>query len=328
MTNQGRTRTWIILIVIAVVLFLLLMPLAAPKDKNFMEVRLYDKDGNLITTSETFSIVNGVVGVASFDITINVKNTGAQTLSCTPNTITPTQFDSALTKTTLNVLAGNTISWTSVRMAAPQFEAAPTPDVFSASVTCTWTGSPITKSGTISLTIQPDATGANFEITLSPGGLGTEFCGDGTCQSSETPASCPADCTVSTRVKFRTTDLQYVSGSAIGYTATCGSTLTAYGYDGMGTSIGYNCDRLISEAPTMCGGGAVQYLFNIPGAIAGYAQPVKLYKGTSDLTLICVCANEVDGGGYRYMYYDSNDLDAGKVNPQATSIDTAKEVAC
>ena len=323
---MAKKDTWIILVIIGIILFMILMP-KGPVDKNFMEVRLYDSNGKLIGTTENigsanwFSIVNGVTGVASFDISINVKNTGTQALSCTPNSLTPSVFNTAMTKTTQNVLAGKSIGWTSDKMTASQFETAPTPDIFSASVTCTWTGSPVTKTGTLSLTISPDASGADFTLSLNPGGLGTEFCGDGICQSSETTTSCPADCTFTTNVKFRTTDLGYVSGSAIGYTSTCGSTLTKYGYYSSTGILTGTCDTI----STWCGTNPTKVLDNLPGGWKSGGPTPSLWK-VSETDTLCIC--DSDGSKYNQIKFKTTDSDASKVDSSAISIDPSKEVVC
>lgn len=328
----------ILLIAAAVIIYMMIKP--TPTPSSFLTVRLYDANGNFIGTTgavgspEFYSIINGVSGVSSFTITINVQNTGTAVLSCTPNSIIPAAFDTALTKDTKNVLVGNSIGWTSTQISAAQFEAAPTPDVFSAAVTCTWTGSPITQSGSVSLTIQPDASGASFQVSLSPGGLGTEWCGDTICQANENITSCPIDCTPpASRVRFRTSDLSYVSGSAIAYndTGACSvvSSLTQYGYviQGGGNLLG-NCLSNMPTQTTYCGTSPKLIMSNLPGGWMTGGEAPSLWKPT-EAGIVCVCDSYVSPGtSYNVLKYSTSDTDKTKVSSSISSINSQLEVAC
>mgnify|MGYP001564593488 CR=1 FL=1 len=106
-------------------------------------------------------------------------------------------------------------------------------------------------------------------------------------------------------VKFRTTDLSYVSGTAVGYSATCGSVLTKYGKtSGLCTSL--DCSQ------------TTQTLL-----VPATSGTTKMWVSGLD---ICIC----DSGktsGYP-MKYTTGDLDAPKVDSSVTSIDSSKEVSC
>ena len=321
--KKSTKKTLVILSIIAIaILLFLLFRYEQTKGigKNFMEVRMYDKDGNLIGTAPTLSIVNSISGVVYIDISINTKNTGLETLACgisstsisdgAGNPIgTPTAnpFYTALSSVILetrNILPGQTGGWTSAKFPVAQFEPYTQPTRFSAGVGCqyqyggnTFTIGP--ELGNVDLIIEYEGAGSpRYTVTLDYGGVGSEWCGDGICQ---TPTECPAisgcirpclaDCTVPDYVEFKTSDLSYVSGSTIAY-ATCGQDLLVYNYVSPGTSSG-QCNQL-----TECNGGggvgaAVIKLSSVPGLEAGW----QLYVSSYDNKYSCICINNYPTSG-------------------------------
>lgn len=299
---------------------------------DFIQVRYYDSNGNLITDPNTLSIVGGVPGVSYIDLTVTASNTGGTVLTCAPTTTTPTAFDSALSKTAkvVPIIGTKKSSWTSNLISVSAFEGTPTPDVFSATIRCYYTigsGEQVyltDKTGSISLTIQPDASGS-FTVDVTSGGTGTEFCGDGICTSGigETATTCPGDCAVAGKVKFRTSDLSYPTGSAIAYNSgTCGNALTQYGH--------YTQTGLISGTCTAANiaigcGTTPSKLFDIPGGYLSGGAVVGLWKPTEANTL-CVCDDS--GTTYRVIKYLTTDPDATNVGNSGQAYDSSKEISC
>lgn len=322
---------WIFAIIAAIILLVFMFQ--KPEAGSILTIRMYDSNGYLIKESSSFSIVNSVPGVSSIDLTVTLTNIGNQALTCNIVSLSPTAFDSAMTKTIKTLPVNQKVAWTSSLISVAPLEST-IPVTFSATMKCSYVSGTTTidlsnKVGTLSVNIQSETASPAYTLSLITGGVGTEYCGDGICQSSETTTSCPADCTVAAYVKFRTSDLSYVSGSSVAYSSSCGSVLTRYGYSSVMSSSGYNCDKLITDAQTRCGGGTVSYLFDVPSQnIFGSSAYgiAKVYNGTADATKICVCATETDGAGYKFSYYSSSIT--GTVDSSATTIDSSKEVSC
>jgi hypothetical protein len=87
---------------------------------DFMSIRLYNINGDLIKNSNTFSIVNGIPDVAYIDYTISISASGDYTVRCTPQTITPNPpFDCATCAGTNKIVDRFTI--------IPQYQSGVTP---------------------------------------------------------------------------------------------------------------------------------------------------------------------------------------------------------
>jgi hypothetical protein len=288
---------------------------------------LYDSNGHKINPNKgTFSIVGTTPGVTYIDFTITVPNTGAYALSCDLVSLSPTALSNAVTKTTKSILIGGKTAWSSSKILASQFEST-TATTFNVTVRCSYNpgnGTNILpdKSASIPLSIKPDGSGASFEVQIDTGGTPTEFCGDGTCQVTETSSTCPGDCAVANNVRFRTSDLSYLSGSAVAFASTCGSNLTRYGYSGSSGTLTGDC---ASASKTWCGSVTLA-LSNLPGEYKTGAANPSLWI-TSDATTICICDDGSDGK-YFFKKYLTSDSDASKVDNTQTSYDSSKEVSC
>jgi len=330
--KSSNNGLWIgIAVIIAIVVLVLIFSSKGTNPEEAgMQVILFDNQGNLIDSVDSLSIVQGVKGVASFAIRISVSNIGNQPLTCQllSSDSTPVAFSTALTglgtRTIPKTASG---SWTSNLMTAAQFEGTTTS--FATKVRCTYIsgdGSTVTlgdKPGNISLTITSEDTGL-FEVDVSSG-LPSEFCGDNICQEwgAEDATTCPADCYVPPTVKFRTTsNLFYQSGTAIAFTETYGSDLTAYGYTGTTGTLTGDC---ATGSKSWCGTSPALKLSNLPGGWkTGGANP-SLWKPTESNTY-CVCDDGSDGK-YTLRKYTTGSDYVGNVETSKETIDTTREVA-
>lgn len=280
---------------------------------EFITVRMYDADKNLIGGGTAQSIVNGVRGVSYIDLTVTASNTGTEPLTCNIISVSPPAFDSALTKVEKTVPATSPAkaSWTSDLIAVAPFEQPTGSTTFSATLRCSYNdGQTIVdladKQGSVDIEIRSDSASASFSVNVLSGGTPTEYCGDGVCQADEDSGSCPEDCSVSANVNYRTTDLTYVAGTAVGYTATCGNALTAYGKTS-GACTEHNCANS-------------DQAFNAPSQ----SGTVKVW--IRDVDNICICDNG-QSSGYPKRY-NTGDSDASKVDTSPISFDADKEITC
>lgn len=326
-----KNKAIVVIAIIGIALALILIRRPGDMDINFLDVRLYDENGDLIVSDIlTQSIVGGVPGVSFIDLTVTAKNIGSQILSCDITALSPSAFNSAVVKETRSVSVAGKTSWTSALISVAQFEDPVNPTVFSADVTCNFnTGIEIVtlpvESGTIILLIQPEVGGAEFEVTVVTGGAPEDFCGDGICQIDENSVSCPSDCAVSAFASFRTTDLSYVSGSAIAFATSCGSELTAYGYETRLSDSG-TCATNGNFGTLLLEGLPVSVDFNTHSG--GSTGNLQLYTDSTDVNEVWVCEEDNDGNGLIRARYDITDTDASKVDTSAISFDPAKELAC
>ena len=313
MAEKNTTNIVIIIALIALAAFLFMkkeMPTTPTTNINvgstdFLQVRFYDDQGNLISSSkqDLQSVVQGISGVSQIDFTTTVQNTGTTALTCTLGIFTPSSFDASMPKSVKNVVVGGSASWTSAKIGVAQFEPLVQPVRFTAVASCTYVVGTTTftvgpRSGFIDLTITAESTTGNFNIQLGQGGSPTQYCGDGICQAAneETALSCPTDCTVSAgNVKFRTTDNTYVSGSRIAATqAACGSTLTSYGYSSSGVGGGGSAYCSALTGYTLITG------MTPPGACyraSGTLSPSVLYRHNTDTTLLRICTTGSTASG-------------------------------
>ena len=342
---MAKKKTIILVTIILIVLILIIGAILLSnieiieEEGEFITLRLYDKDGNILGGGITQSIVQGVSDVVDVDLTITVTNTGTEALTCDITSLTnladsgatasfvPTAFDSAVVKDTRNVPATipKKASWTSAKISVAQFEADIQPIRFDATVECSYNpgSGPIilpTQSGYIDVTILPESGASGFSVEVSEGGLPSEFCGDGTCQIDEDSVSCPEDCAVSANVNFRTSDLSYPSGSAIAYNSgACGNVLVAYGYESETNQF----DTCISEVGVLFG---AELMNGVKGDLGGIGSDnIILYSDISDTNEIWLCQ---DGSPGRKGRYDKTDLDAGNVDTTPTAFDPLKEMPC
>jgi len=335
MNNKAIGTVWIVLIGVlilggAVVGYLVLkgdIPGIVTED-GFIKVRFYDANGDPITPS--LSIVNGVSGVSFIDLTITANNDGSIPLTCNilSGSVTPSTFALALPTSQKSLPVNGKAEWTSNLIAVASFETLPQPTLFSATIRCSTGTSNLDNSGEISLNILQDGTGS-FNVNINPGGIPTQYCGDGTCQSTETATNCPADCGVSQKAKYRTSDRLYSVGSAIAYTNTCGNVLTAYGYD---TSSCWT----VTDATCPVKAGYNLTLSNIPGnPLWGSNVSRCLYKNTADSTRMTVAWKTTSTSGpcstvgqWGAINYWSGDSDKTKVSTSYVSFNQDKEVIC
>ena len=309
---------------------------------DFISVRLYDKNGNIIQTinPNTLSIVTilpsgtPTSGVSAFDLTITVSNIGTEVLTCDLISSSPIALTTALGSPTTRVINPSTITaWTSGQISANQFgQPAPAKTTFTASIDCFYnpgtgpvqvTGSP--KVGTLEMTIESDLQG-DFTVTVTSGGQETLFCGDNICSSSvgEDSIICPADCPLPSQpiYNFRTSDTSYVSGSAIGYISSCSATgtMTLYGRVNSGVRSGVLCNaRTDVIQPSL--------LIGLPGTFASSPSgSPKLYQDLTDPNKLWVCQDRTDGNSQHVVYDTSSSTSALTITDTVTN--TGKEVQC
>ena len=338
-----------IIAVIATVLILNNNPQELTSEDGFIKVRLYDANGNPINPIETLSTVGlgptgGARGVAFIDLTVRASNSGAIPLSCnilstTVNGAVDSNFDTAMARSQKFLPTASSVEWTSNLFAVSSYEATPTPDTFAVSVRCQYTDvsgqQNIDQTGSIPLYVTSDGTGSfNVQIN-SPQGIPTLYCGDSICSASigETATSCPGDCATVSVVSYRTTDLSYVLGSAIGYTATCGNTLTKYGYSSA------TCTSAIDvSCPLPANVGASFQLLNtkvIPDSINTWSTISPcLYQTASGLGVAFKVAStsgeptSCPVGRWIRIDYTTSSPYASAVSNNAESFNLQKEVSC
>lgn len=320
--KQKNKTIWVILVVVA--LFGVLLAYGVFKSKgteSMIQANFYDSDGNLIDQSNTLSIVENVPGVDKIDLTITLTNIGDEPLSCDIISASPTAFNSALTKTTKTLPKDGKVAWTSSLIDVAQFESQTESTTFSAVVRCSYnTGTGNVnlddKIGSLSLFIRPEIGTTDFEVSIDLGGTGTEYCGDGTCQTDEDANTCPNDCAISTSVNFRASDISYPSGSAVAYSESCGSDLIAYGYVSSGSSSSTGIISCQSYLDTV--------IMEVPCSLSD-----TCYLGikSSSPTRRYICWSE-SSSLVKYKYYLESDSDASKVDTSPISFDSAKELPC
>lgn len=278
--------------------------------ESMISFNRYDANGNKIT-EQPLSVVAGVPGTSNIDLTVTVTNTGTESLSCEIKSLSPESFDNALIRDSLSVNPGKKIAWTSSLIPVAQFESETISTDFKAIISCSYnTGTEIItlpeKTGILSLFIKPEIGTGDFNVEINQGGIGSEFCGDNICQYDENAQNCPNDCAIANNVNFRTTDLSYVSGTAVGYSETCGSKLNAYGKTS-GACTSYSCAE-------------DDYLMLVPSSSGSLKFWIK------DDENVCIC-DIGKTSGYP-MRYSVSDLDAGKIDTTYTSFDSSKEISC
>lgn len=342
--QKHKRNKIIIFSVIAVILLLagvgtyLLIDKASSQTRMLVVSGYYNAAGEKISGTKQ-SIVGGVTGVSYIDLTATLTNTGDIPLTCNIVSATPSAADFAFTKTQKSLPVSGKAAWTSAKISVAPFESETTPTTFTIVARCSYVSGTQTitlpdKSATLSISIKSEGT-AGFEIGIGEGGeaASTEFCGDGTCQITETSSSCPNDCAVSSYVKFRTTDLSYVTGSAIAASTSCGGALTAYGMASKYSLLYNNCQNTIANRYSAC--GTPTKLMTIPGSWISTSKGVSLWKCSSTTDLIVCdteCASDstcVTNEDYsQIIVYKTSDSDYSKVDTSLTSFDSAKEVSC
>lgn len=303
---------------------------------NMLSYTLRDANGNPIPNN-VFSIVNDIPGVSSMDIAINVQNTGSTPLNCSVSGITPTAFNSAITKTSKVVQPGNAISWPSTSISVAQFESMTQPVTFSAVVTCTYVsaGSTISLSpqtGSIQMRITSDAAGS-FQVGLGSNAGGVApVCGNGICESGESSSNCGPDCAVSSNVKFRATNAALTTaGNEIAFTTTCGNALTKAGQlSGALARNGRGTSGCATYMPSQNYGNKIMDLANkISVTVNSYTYNTapSLWQSTSMSTVYCVCANDATSANSVFTCFNTGTA-APTISNLATSVDSTKEISC
>lgn len=305
------------------------------KAEDFIKVGFYDNNGNPIKVS-SLSVVENVPGVSFIDLTVTAINKGEIPLTCAIISALPTPFDNAISKD-FKIVPSSTpskASWTSDLISVEQFESISQPVRFSATIRCKYKSGLETvflndKTGSIDLNIESDIVNADFDVGIDTGGTSNEFCGDEFCQSvSEDAISCPQDCAVYQSVKFRTSDLSYVSGSAIAYSGICGEELVAYGYGSPNpSSVGgaikceennyYLKNLLVDKIPVVDG----FYYGRTDGVLS-------LYSSNKNPDDVYICANSKDMSKIYLWRYSKTDSDASKIDTTPFNFDSSKEVLC
>jgi hypothetical protein len=200
-------------------------------NKDFLSIRLYNSNGDLITLPETQSIITiggqTIKDVSFMDYTIITDaSTSGIDIKCTLSSVTAggSAFENTkscgciqsggtwvctsptIVANQLTIPAGKKGAWTSNKLALPGTgicQLSPGTYTISATVSCTYfdgsmdqpiPGNP--KTGSIGpFTISEIAGTADFSLSFHPGGIPSEYCGDGICQPPlETSANCLVDC--------------------------------------------------------------------------------------------------------------------------------------
>jgi len=296
--KKGNAGIVLFLIALAVVFFLFIFP-TGTTTKDFLEVRMYDSDGNLIGSTESFAVVDGVPGVQFIDLTINVDNDGEIPLDISITSLSPTQFNNALSKTTKTAQPGDTVSWVSSLINVDDLGLGS--KIFSVSVRGDYVyggiSRQVTDSDSITITFEEDLEGS-LSVSVEGGGEG----------SIEPPTG--------DYVNFRTSSLTYVS--TIAYSPNCGSNLVGYGYYISKVGVSTTCnDKLLSY-------GYTKLLNNLPGGfVAGGVNP-SLWMKSGELV---VCDD--DGGStYKYIRFRTTDFGSSTLSLSPTTVDSSMEVYC
>ena len=125
-------------VVIILILFVILFFLFG-LDNNIINARIYSDKGTLIKKS--FSVYNNPIPSNFFiDFTVSATNDGAIPLSCEilGGSVTPSIFDTALSKNIKSLPVGSRVEWTSNLIQTSNFEGLSQPTRFRASVRCSY----------------------------------------------------------------------------------------------------------------------------------------------------------------------------------------------
>lgn len=126
-------------------------------------------------------------------------------------------------------------------------------------------------------------------------------------------------------VKLRISDLGYGSTSAIGFTSTCGNTLTRYGYS---SSSGILTGVCASIMPTKayCGTSNTLLLSDLAGGWRSGGEAPSLWQSSTS-GMVCVC-DSGDDGDYTIKRYTATDSDRVNVDESSASINPSYELVC
>ena len=243
---------WIVLGIIALisVIGIVWFVMSGEKEiENGISVDCFDINQQPIDcqTGQSLSVVGGTPGIYYLGFTVSATNDGDIPLTCQivgtsdTSSSTGTPFDLFSNLPTDQRILPNTgtkkLAWaTTSLIEVGQFENLPSPTSFFATVRCSYVrGNAETILPDVTykrdMLITADNVNTGFSVEINEGGIGSEVCGNGVCDPSETSSSCPTDCGfVTSNVRFRASDITYTSGSAIGLTSTCGNALTQYGW--------------------------------------------------------------------------------------------------
>ena len=344
----------IVIAIVAIIAVVALMnsPKACGASNGNIDIHFYDANGNPICNVETLSTVGltpstGAKGVSYMALTVKAINGATSVpLTCYPlvasvNGNTADAFGLAMPIGTSNskfVQVGQTIEWTSNQFAVSGYENSPTPDIFNVTVRCTASGNPTPLDATNSLPIyiQPDGSGS-FTVQINPPeGIPSQYCGDGVCGNGETLSTCPVDCGSTTNVNFRTTDLTYVQGSAIGVnTGTCGGVLTKYGYESSGCNSATSAD--CTALATALGASYTRQFSTktIPDSINTWSTVAPCLFSTSAGESMFFKVGSTTGepmtcnvGNWVELRYTTASTYANGVSSQGTSFNSQKELSC
>ena len=163
---EKKQKNWWWLLLLFLLLFLIFIKIKPPLDlSNEIIIRLYNKTGDLVSTSNLFTIVNDIPGITALDFTIEINNNGNVDFdACDITSLTPLSFDSSITKTTQTLAIGETKIWTSSRLNAQQFESLTQPVRFTAIIKCKYDTKEIDKTASVDITFREEL--ADFTITI------------------------------------------------------------------------------------------------------------------------------------------------------------------
>lgn len=298
-----------------------------PSQDSLVDVNGYfDANGNQLSFARAFSVIGGVEGVKYITLKVSVTNTDTVPLTLKIKSSSPVEINQAVPTAPLTVPSGATASWITGLIDVEPYETKTQEfcvNVESEAIPALRKSSNV--SGCVSVKVDPNPSG-NFQVSvnssseispiINPGCTESWSCSAwSACVSSSQSRTCtdanacgttttkPAEaqsCIMPLSVKFRTTNTAYTNG-AVAYSATCGSSLTAYGYSGTSTNTcttnGYTAVGATKEGYTIC---------------TRLSSPENIY--------IQVGASQ--------KVYDSGDPDASLISTSSGSINSANEVTC
>lgn len=134
---------------------------------TFLTVHYYDENRNKIVSGKALALIGDLEGVQYISFDVNVDNTGEVPLELTIKDARPVQLKSALPTTSLTLGLGENNKWSSSLIDVSPFEG--TTQIFEVQVQGKYTYAgkikTLEKTGSISLSIQPDPLGG-FDVSV------------------------------------------------------------------------------------------------------------------------------------------------------------------
>lgn len=260
----------------------------------------YDEDGNIIN-SDTQAVVGDKEGVFFLKFNINVKNVDYVPLTFSIVSGTPEEFNIALPVNEITVEKGEYATWTTDLVDITPYVG--TKQKFTVTIQG---DSPRRKSNqttaVVEVEIKEDPVSA-FDVNI-------------VYEANNEPEQVlePTPTPITTKIKFRTNDIEYKSGGAIAFAESCGSNLIAYGYESS-VSNSRSCDGRIDLLHPA--------IMQVP---TSDSKIKKLYRDSTNPNEVFICYDTSTGSSSKR--YDKTDSDASKVSTDLLILDQTKEVVC